>query len=358
MKLPDSLRDGAMWRAWIQTVLIGLAGGGVFTLMKMPLGWMTGSMVFTTIAALMGMRVAFPSALRNGMVVILGLMIGATFTPETLEHATNWAPTLLAVVIFSTLATVLVMAYLKSTGKFRPMTAFFSSAPGGFGEMVIIAESYGANVPRVALIHTTRVFIVVLLLPLWFRVFEGYVPPNLLVTRIGGALEFNDVLVLLAAGVVGFFGARLIRMPAPQMTGAMVASIVVHVLGFTDAAPPGILIALAQLALGCSVGTKFSGVTRKTVAETVGHGIVSTGLILLMAVALAWALDGWIGYPMVSLFLAFAPGGFAEMSLISLSLGIETAFISTHHLARLLFVVIAAPLFFKLFRSLIDPPAK
>ena len=111
MKLPDSLLDGAMWRAWIQTVLIGLVGGGVFTLMKMPLGWMTGSMVFTTIAALMGMRVAFPSALRNGMVVILGLMIGATFTPETLEHAANWAPTLLAVIVFATLATVLVMAY-------------------------------------------------------------------------------------------------------------------------------------------------------------------------------------------------------------------------------------------------------
>ncbi|MEQ9200230.1 MAG: AbrB family transcriptional regulator, partial [Rhodospirillales bacterium] len=189
MKLPDSLRDGAMWRVWIQTVLIGLVGGAAFTFIDMPLGWMTGSMVFTTIAALMGMQVAFPSALRNCMVVILGLMIGATFTPETLEHATSWIPTLLAVVIFSTLATVLVMAYLKSTGKFRPMTAFFSSAPGGFGEMVIIAESYGANVPRVALIHTTRVFIVVLLLPLWFRVFEGYVPPNLLITQIGGALE-------------------------------------------------------------------------------------------------------------------------------------------------------------------------
>jgi membrane AbrB-like protein len=348
------LRDKALWQAWSLTIIIGFAGGLLFSWMKMPLGWMTGSMVFTTVAAIFGMRMEFPKPLRNGMVVILGLMIGSTFTPETLDHALTWAPTLLAVIIFATLATAGVMFYLKQTGKFRPITAFFSSAPGGFGEMVIVAESYGANVPRVALIHTTRIFIVVLLLPLWFRVFEGYVPPDMLSTRIGGVLDLMDVIVLIAAGVIGFFGARLLRIPAPQMTGAMIASIVVHVLGLTDAAPPGFLIAAAQLALGCSVGAKFTGVTRKTIAETVGHGIVSTALILVMAVGMAWALDGWIGYPMMTLFLAFAPGGFAEMSLISLTLGIETAFISTHHLARLMFVVLAAPLFFKFFGYLID----
>ena len=61
---------------------------------------------------------------------------------------------------------------------------------------------------------------------------------------------------------------------------------------------------------------------------------------------------------MITLFLAFAPGGFAEMSLISLTLGIETAFVSTHHLARLLFVVLATPLFFRFFRKFIEQTPK
>jgi hypothetical protein len=353
------LKDPALWRAWILTIIIGGIGGWLFSLAKLPLGWMTGSMVFTTIAAVSGLRMEFPRPLRNGLIVILGLMIGSTFTPETLQHSLNWWPTLLAVIVFSTASTAGVMFYLRSTGKFRPSTSYFSAAPGGFGEMVIIAEQYGANVPRVALVHTTRIFIVVLLLPLWFRIFEGYVPPDIISTQIGGDLHPKDALILLGAGVVGYFGAKLIRIPAPQMTGAMIASITVHVLGFTDAAPPGILIAVAQLALGCSVGAKFTGITRKTVVETVGHGIVATCLIIVIAILMAWALDGWTDYPMITLFLAFAPGGFAEMSLISLTLGIETAFVSTHHLARLLFVVLATPLFFRFFRNLIEqPPTK
>ncbi|MEQ9329271.1 MAG: AbrB family transcriptional regulator [Rhodospirillales bacterium] len=352
------LKDPALWRAWLLTVVIGAAGGWLFAWFSMPLGWMTGSMVFTTIAAVSGLRMEFPRPLRNGLIVILGLMIGSTFTPETLKHALGWWPTLLGVVVFSTLATAGVMFYLKRTGKFRPSTAYFSAAPGGFGEMVIIAESYGANVPRVALVHTTRIFIVVLLLPLWFRIFEGYVPPDIITTQIGGDLHIKDILILLAAGIVGYFGAKMLRIPAPQMTGAMIASITVHVLGFTDAAPPGYLIAAAQLALGCSVGAKFTGITRKTVVETVGHGIVATCLIIVIAILIAWALDGWTDYPMITLFLAFAPGGFAEMSLISLTLGIETAFVSTHHLARLLFVVLATPLFFRFFRKLIEQTPK
>ena len=42
----------------------------------------------------------------------------------------------------------------------------------------------------------------------------------------------------------------------------------------------------------------------------------------------------------------FAPGGVAEMTLISLALGIDVAFVSTHHLVRVVFMVTAAPLIF------------
>ncbi len=35
------------------------------------------------------------------------------------------------------------------------------------------------------------------------------------------------------------------------------------------------------------------------------------------------------------------------MSLIALALGIETAFVATHHVARIAMIVIAAPLIFR-----------
>ena len=42
--------------------------------------------------------------------------------------------------------------------------------------------------------------------------------------------------------------------------------------------------------------------------------------------------------------LCYAPGGFAEMSLIGLALGIEIAMVATHHLFRLFLILLTSPL--------------
>ena len=42
--------------------------------------------------------------------------------------------------------------------------------------------------------------------------------------------------------------------------------------------------------------------------------------------------------------LSYAPGGFAEMSLIGLALGVEVAMVATHHLFRLFLIIITGPL--------------
>jgi len=64
-------------------------------------------------------------------------------------------------------------------------------------------------------------------------------------------------------------------------------------------------------------------------------------------VGFAWVLAPLSGIPFAPIVLAFAPGGLAEMSLIALALGIETAFVATHHVARIAMIVIAAPLVFR-----------
>ena len=46
--------------------------------------------------------------------------------------------------------------------------------------------------------------------------------------------------------------------------------------------------------------------------------------------------------------LSYAPGGFAEMSLIGLALGIEIAMVATHHLFRLFLILLTSPLVFRL----------
>ena len=48
-----------------------------------------------------------------------------------------------------------------------------------------------------------------------------------------------------------------------------------------------------------------------------------------------------------ALFLALAPGGLAEMSIIALSFGTAAAFVSTHHIVRIILLVVIAPAIFR-----------
>ena len=76
-------------------------------------------------------------------------------------------------------------------------------------------------------------------------------------------------------------------------------------------------------------------------------GALSTIFMLALAVVLALALEATAGLPFAALLLAFTPGGLAEMTLISLSLGIDAAFVSTHQMVRIFFIVALFPFAFR-----------
>ena len=61
-------------------ITIGTVGGFVFALLKLPLPWMLGAMVFVTVAAVTGVPVLLPFILRQSMVVFIGVLLGSQFT--------------------------------------------------------------------------------------------------------------------------------------------------------------------------------------------------------------------------------------------------------------------------------------
>ena len=59
--------------------------------------------------------------------------------------------------------------------------------------------------------------------------------------------------------------------------------------------------------------------------------------------------------PFSVLLLAFSPGGVVEMSLISLAMGVDIAFVSTHHFLRIFLIILLAPMVFALVRRAAEP---
>ena len=69
--------------------------------------------------------------------------------------------------------------------------------------------------------------------------------------------------------------------------------------------------------------------------------------VLLVVFSSLLAVGGsWItGIDLPVLILGLAPGGVHEMTLITLAMGMDIAFISTVHLARISIIAIALPFF-------------
>ena len=62
-------------------LIIGVASGWLFNLAKMPLPWMLGPMFGNFLATIIGLPVIGPKRLRPFVGVVIGVMLGSSFTP-------------------------------------------------------------------------------------------------------------------------------------------------------------------------------------------------------------------------------------------------------------------------------------
>ena len=65
--------------------------------------------------------------------------------------------------------------------------------------------------------------------------------------------------MLAALAGLGYLLARSLRVPAATFVGPLLGSAAGHLAGWIEVAPPYLLMALAQLVIGSSVGARFSG---------------------------------------------------------------------------------------------------
>jgi membrane AbrB-like protein len=333
-------------------LVIGTTGGFFAHWLKLPLAWMIGALLFTTVASVAGAPVAMARTFRGIMVTVLGVMLGSAFAPGMLGRMVDWWPTITVLAIYCATITGVLMLYFHKVAGHTWTTSYFAGAPGGLNEMIIVGGEMGGDVRTIALVHAARVLLVVLVVPFGFTLLGGYDqsarPPS---GDAFASLQTLDIVLLTACGVLGALGARAIKMPAAFVTGPMILSAVVHLSGLTASKPPTELIAAAQVVMGTTVGCRFAGVPLRQIGRTLAEAVGSTTIMLGLTVLFALLLHPLAETSIQAIVLAFSPGGLAEMSLIALALGIDAAFVSTHHIVRIIIVVIAAPITFRVLKG-------
>lgn len=352
MQVHPGLRDWRLWVKFALTLMLAIFGALLFEWLLLPLPWMLGSMTLVTLGAVLRLKLFAPARIRPPMTAIIGVLLGASFSPSVLDNLLVWLPTLLGLVVFSAMSGLCCAVYLHKIAGFDRVTAFFGGMPGGLVEMIELGSERGADERAVALMHSARILLVVFSLPFILQLLEG-VP----IAEYDGTRDrimdapLSTFAWLLVCAVVGSRMGRLLRLPAKDLMGPMLLSAILHVGGLTEFTPPTEIVNLAQLIIGTVLGVRFVGVAPRLIGRMLaiafGMTVIMIGIVFITAIA----VGATTGIPLATLVLAYAPGGLAEMSLVALALNADVAFVATHHLARILLVMLgAAPIYALLVR--------
>jgi membrane AbrB-like protein len=322
---------------------LGTLGGVVFHALALPLPWMLGALFVTMTAAVAGLPVAGPTRLRPAVVAIIGVLLGSRFTPDVMGQVGNMAVTLAILLVYLVAVALVVVPFYRYVGRQDWTTAYFAGMPGGLSEMIEFGEARGANVPAIVLAHSLRIVVTIALMAFLFRVVLGADVGAKAVVH-GPALGLVDAAILIvSAGLGAVLGTKL-RLPAPTFLGPLILSAAVHLAGVTESAPPTLLVNASQVVLGTILGCRFVGIAPAMLGRAGLLSLGSTILTLTLAAVAGLAMGRVAGIDLYQALLALAPGGLTEMGLIALAIHADVAFVALHHVARILVVLVLAPL--------------
>ena len=325
------------------TLAIGTAGGFVFWLLGLPLAFLSGSAAAVAGAALAGLRVGVTVGLRDVAIIVLGLTLGSTVTPETLALLPRWPVTMLGLAAAMLSIMVTGAYYLERVHGLDRATARLACMPGALNFVMALSLETSSDARRVAIIQIVRMTAILLLLPSIVSLLGAPVT-----TRVyqpaGEIVKPLQLIVLFAAGVAGARLFHWLKTPAPALFGAMLFAALLYGPGVLSSALPPLLVVAMFVVLGAMIGSNFAGADMGLFIGTLKAGLGSLAVSSL--VALAWALPlAWlVGLPVIQVWLAYAPGGVETTALLAMALGLDAAFVSSHHIMRVVILNLLVPL--------------
>jgi len=331
---------------------LGLAalGTGVFWVLGIPLPFLFGPMFACLLAALAGAPLAGTGQVGVAMRTILGVAVGASITPEVLERIPQMALSVALIPVYIAVIGLVGVPFFRRVYKFDWATSWYAAMPGGLQDMVIFGQEAGGDVRALSLIHATRVLIIVTVAPLILTQGFGVSLDNP-IGAPAAELPLSELLLMVAAALVGWKVGERIGLFGASILGPMIVTGALSLMDFIHFRPPAEAILAAQFFIGIGIGVGYVGVTLYELRRDVLAGVVFVLMLAVLAagfteivvlLGLAPAVDG---------FLAFAPGGQAEMTVLAIVVGADLGYVVVHHLTRVILVITGAPVAARLFRA-------
>jgi len=334
----------------IATFGAGLAGGFAARYIGMPLPFILGPLSVVAACGLAGLPVQAIRRARPVGQFVTGSAVGTQFTPVVMLKLFALLPVIIGSGVLSIVVCALAALLLMRLMTIDAKSAFFATMPAGAAEMANIAARYGGTIEPITVAQTMRVALTVSAAPFLVIHFadNGTFHP----IAQADLLTWASIGLLAMTAVVGGALLARIRFPNAWFLGALLGAALLGGLGVVQGRVPDVLLIVAQVVIGCSLGAQFRRefVTRllHTMLAAIVTVLFSGCTMALIAAGLAYVL----GYPVPTMVLALAPAGMAEMTLTGKVLGLDAALIASFHVLRIVMVLALCVPGFRLFERL------
>lgn len=328
------------------TFAICALGVAVFHFLALPLPFLFGPMAASLVAALLGAKLSGFGQISVGARAVLGVAIGASVTPALVAQVPHMLASVALVPIYILLIGLVGVPFFQRVCGFDKVTAFYAAMPGGAADMTIFGQEAGANVRQLSLVHATRLLVIMVVAPLMLVHVYG-VELNRPIGQPASDIPLTEMAIMVIAGLIGWKGGERIGLFGAAILGPLVIAMILSLTGVLHFRPPREALLAAQFLIGMSIGVSYVGVTMRELRDTVTGGAAFVLILAVIAGVMTEIVTLSGLAPPVEGFLAFTPGGQAEMSMLAIITGADLGFVIVHHLTRLLIVIMGAPVLFR-----------
>ena len=332
------------------THTICLTGAAIFLWLELPLPWLFGPLFSCLLAALIGINLYSIKILSDAMRTILGVAVGATVTLSFLLALPGFWNTLIFIPITVILSGIIGVWYFQKLCGYDFPTAYYSSMPGGLQDMLVFGEEAGGNVRAMSLIHATRVLVIIIALPILLTFIWGISldkPPGDPIRNF----EIKQLIILVICAIAGWKIASFFGMFGASILGPLILTAIASITGILHTRPPVEAIWAAQYFIALGIGVKYVGVTAQEIRKDILAGLGFCIFLLIITLSIVSLVINYNLAPAVDVILSMAPGGQAELVVITLIVGADLGFVVAHHVFRIFIVILGAPIMERFMKS-------
>tara|TARA_B100001057_G_C22706459_1_gene893951 strand:+ start:2 stop:1078 length:1077 start_codon:yes stop_codon:yes gene_type:complete len=338
-------------KKFFAVILISIPSAIVADYFNIPLAWMLGPMIVTSIAALVGLKVQMPKLALNSILIILGLHIGNYIDQNLFDQMINWIWTSVIMLMYIIICIIIVAKYLQKFSGYSEKASIFSAAPGALGPLLILAEHEKTDLSQVATSHLIRLIIIITVIP--FIIVNNTSTETLLLNQFDYMSQNHlHLIFLIIVSLFFIFVFNKFKVPAALLSGTLFASGLLQIFDIASYKLPDTSINFCLLILGASVGCRFAEKTVKEIANNSLHSIVATTILVVLGLIAAYIATFFVDTNILTLILSFSPGGIYEVAVIAIAFDLDPDFVAFHHIIRLLFILFTIPIFLKVLENI------